>query len=365
MFFRRKLPVYRQAEAAECGLACVGMVAAFWGKEYDLPALRRMFPVTMQGASLNDLIRTARRLGLATRALKVELGAVPRLALPAILHWEFNHFVVLARVGKDHVIIHDPATGKRRINLPELSRSFTGVVLELRPDADFKPEKRRSRVSLWSFFRQVKGLGMPLAELLVLSLLLQLVAIVMPFFTQMAIDYVVPANDAELLKVFALGFGIIYLLRPVIEWLRNRLVIFVSTQFSSQLTSNLFRYLLSLPLPYFEKRSIGDLLTRLEASDRLRDLLVHGFVTALVDVLLGITTLIMMFYYSTLLGFVVLATTVVVLVLRLFFVPKLQMLVNDTLQKKGAEHQILITGKRARGDMEQSFHELHQLRRGA
>ncbi len=357
MFFRKKLPVYRQAEAAECGLACVGMVAAYWGKEYDLPALRRMFPITMQGAALNDLIRIARRLDLATRALKVELGAVPQLALPAILHWEFNHFVVLAKIGKDHVIIHDPATGKRRISLPELSRSFTGVVLELRPDAEFKPEKRKSRVSLWSFFGQVKGLGLPLAELLVLSLLLQLVAIVMPFFTQLAIDHVVPANDADLLKVFALGFGIIYLLRPIIEWLRNRLVIFVSTQFSSQLTSNLFRHLLSLPLPYFEKRSIGDLLTRLEASDRLRDLLVHGFVTALVDVLLGITTLIMMFYYSTLLGFVVLATTVVVLVLRMFFVPKLQMLVNDTLQKKGLEQGEMIETLRGIASIKFSLRE--------
>ena len=342
MFFRRKLPVYRQAEAAECGLACIGMVAAYWGCEHDLPALRRQFPVTLQGASLNDLIRVARKLGLASRALKVDLGAIPKLTLPAVLHWEFNHFVVLAKVGKDHVIIHDPATGQRRVNLPELSRSFTGIVLELRPDANFKHEKHLSRISLWSFFRQVKGLGLPLAQLLVLSLLLQLVAIAMPFFTQMAIDYVVPTNDADLLWIFALGFGIIYALRPLIEWLRSRLVIFVSTQFSSQLMSNLVRYLLSLPLPYFEKRSIGDLLTRLEASDRLRDLLVHGFVTALVDILLGITTLVMMFYYSTLLGFVVLATTVVVLVLRLFFVPRLQMLVNDTLHKKGAEQGEII-----------------------
>ncbi|MDQ7012156.1 MAG: cysteine peptidase family C39 domain-containing protein, partial [Mariprofundaceae bacterium] len=173
MFFRKTLPVYRQAEAAECGLACIGMVAAYWGKEYDLPALRRKFPITLQGASLNDLIRVSKNMGLASRALKVDLGALPKLALPAILHWEFNHFVVLAKIGKDHVIIHDPAVGKRRISLPELSRSFTGVVLELRPDADFRKGKEKSRIGLWSFFRQVKGLGFPLAQLLVLSLLLQ------------------------------------------------------------------------------------------------------------------------------------------------------------------------------------------------
>ena len=342
MFFVKKLPIFRQTEAAECGLACVGMVASYWGKDFDLPALRRKFPITLQGAALNDLIRVSNNLGLATRALKVELGAIPKLALPCILHWEFNHFVVLSKVGKDHVIIHDPGVGKRKISLPELSKSFTGVVLELRPQADFKREKQKSRISLFSFFGQVRGLVTPLIQLLVFSLLIQLAAIVMPFFTQMAIDFVAPTNDQNLLKVLALGFGVIFVLRPLVEWLRNRLVIYVSTQFSSQLTSNLIRFMLSLPLPYFEKRSIGDLLTRLEASDRLRDLLTQGFITAFVDVLLGIATLAMMFYYSTILGVVVLVTTVIVLVIRLFFIPNLQMLVNETLQKKGQEQAELI-----------------------
>jgi len=127
MFFGKTLPIFRQTEAAECGLACVGMVAAYWGKDFDLPTLRRKFPITLQGAALNDLIRVANNLGLGTRALKVELGAIPQIALPAILHWEFNHFVVLSKIDKDHVIIHDPAVGKRKISLPELSKSLARV----------------------------------------------------------------------------------------------------------------------------------------------------------------------------------------------------------------------------------------------
>ncbi len=331
-----------QSEAAECGLACVGMVASYWGKEYDLPALRRKFPITLQGASLNDLIRVSKNLGLASRALKVDLGALQKIALPAILHWEFNHFVVLSKIGKDHVIIHDPGVGKRKISLSELSKSFTGVVLELRPDQKFKKEKVHSRISLFSFFGQVSGLVTPLIQILVFSLIIQLVAIVMPFFTQMAIDSVAPTSDIQLLKVLALGFGAIFALRPIIEWLRNRLIIFVSTQFSAQLTSNLVKYLFSLPLPYFEKRSIGDLLTRLEASDRLRDLLTEGFIAAFVDVLLGIVTIAMIFYYSFWLGIIVLITTALVLIIRLFFIPNLRMLVNETLQKKGREQAELI-----------------------
>ena len=346
MFFGKTLPIFCQTEAAECGLACVGMVAAYWGKDFDLPALRRKFPITLQGASLNDLIRVASNLGLGTRALKVALGAIPQVSLPAVLHWEFNHFVVLSKIGRDHVIIHDPAVGKRKISLPALSKSFTGVVLELKPTADFKPEREKTRVSLFSFFRQVRGLTTPLIQLLVFSLIIQLIVIVMPFFTQLAIDYVAPTNDKNLLIVLAFGFGAIFALRPLIEWLRSRLVIYVSTQFASQLTSNIVRFLLSLPLPYFEKRSIGDLLTRLEASERLRDLLTQGFITAFVDLLLGIVTLAMMFYYSTALGAVVFITMILVLVIRLFFIPNLQMLVNETLQKRGMEQAELIESLR-------------------
>jgi len=342
IFFRKNLPVFLQSEAAECGLASVGMVASYWGKEYDLPALRRRFPITLQGASLNDLIRVSKKLGLATRALKVDLGALQKISLPAILHWEFNHFVVLSKIGKNYVTINDPAVGKRKILLSELSKSFTGVVLELRPDQKFKKERVRSQISLFSFFIQVSGLVTPLIQILVFSLIIQLVAIIMPFFTQMAIDSVTPTNDVELLKVLALGFGVIFALGPLVEWLRNRLIIFVGTQFSSQLTSNLVKYLFSLPLPYFEKRSIGDLLTRLEASDRLRDLLTEGFISAFVDVLLGILTLAMIFYYSYWLGVIVAVSTTLVLIIRLFFIPNLRMLVNETLQKKGREQAELI-----------------------
>ena len=346
MFFRKTLPIFRQSEAAECGLACLGMVASYWGKDYDLPALRRKFPITLQGAALDDLVRVSKNLGLTTRTLTLEMGELPQIALPAIIHWEFNHFVVLSKIGKNHVIIHDPATGQRKVSLPELSKSFTGVVLEMRPDADFQTEKVKSRISLYKFFSQVRGLLTPLIQILVFSILIQFVAIVMPFFTQMAIDSVAPTNDLDLLKVLALGFGVIFALRPLIEWLRNRLIIYVSTQFSSQLTSNLIRYLFSLPLPYFEKRSIGDLLTRLEASDRLRDLLTQGFITAFVDVLLGIVTLAMMFYYSIKLGVVILITTALVLIIRLFFIPNLRMLVNETLQKRGREQAELIESLR-------------------
>ncbi len=346
MFHRRSLPVYLQSEAAECGLACVGMVAAYWGRQLDMPALRRRFPVSLQGARLSDLIRSSERLGLKANALRVEMSRLPEVHLPAVIHWEFNHFVVLKRLTRKHAIIHDPGVGERRIALDEFSKSFTGIVLSLLPSTDFKSEQVKSTIGLGSVVRGVSGLTGPLMQTLLLSLCIQLIAIALPFFTQLAIDDVVPTGDLDLLFVLALGFGVVYLSRPVIEWLRQRLVIYLSVQFSAQMMANVVGYLLALPLSFFESRSIGDLLSRLEASERLRDLLTQGFVVSVVDVVLALVTLVMMFYYSTTLGSIVAATMILVIALRFAYIPELRRLVNEMLQRRGLEQSELIESLR-------------------
>lgn len=329
MFARHKLPVYLQAEATECGLACIGMIAAYWGREIDLPALRRRAPPSLQGTRLSDRIRIADGLDLSSRALKAELDGLREVRLPAILHWDFNHFVVLKKLGKSHAIIHDPGVGERRASLDALSRSFTGIVPELQPNASFRPERVRDTIRLGALMGAVKGLTGPVMQILLISTGLQLVMIAQPFFTQLAIDHVVPTRDLDLLQVLAIGFTAIYASGPIMDWLRTRLIIFVSIQFSEQMSSNVTRYLLSLPLGFFEKRSIGDLLT-------------HGFATALIDAVLAAVMLVMIFYYSPILGWIALLTAVLVVVLRLAFLPAIRHLVNETLQRKGQEQSELI-----------------------
>jgi len=337
-----RLPVIRQSEVSECGLACLGMIATFNGKTFDLPSLRRRFPVSIQGATLNDLIRIAQAMEFRARALRVELDGLKDVRLPAILHWDFAHFVVLKSISRNHVIIHDPALGERKVSLAELSASFTGVALELTPAPEFKREKNVQRIRLLEIFRQTTGVTVPLLQVLAFSLIIQAIALIIPFYSQLAIDKVVPVGDTGLLRVLALGFGIFYVLDPVVTWMRARLVIYVSMQLSAQLTANMVRALLALPLPFFEKRSIGDVLTRLEAAERLRELLSEGFVAILVDSLLAVLTLAMMFYYAPTLAVVVIVMTVLMAAIRLGFVPILQRLVNDQLQKQGSEQSELI-----------------------
>ncbi|HEY8709206.1 MAG TPA: cysteine peptidase family C39 domain-containing protein, partial [Burkholderiaceae bacterium] len=131
----RRVPMILQTEAAECGLACVAMVASQHGLRIDLPTLRQRFPVSLKGATMADLVRLAGQLQLNSRALRAEMQHLPELVLPCVLHWDLNHFVVLIEMSRGVAVIHDPARGVRRLSLAEVSKHFTGVVLELTPQA--------------------------------------------------------------------------------------------------------------------------------------------------------------------------------------------------------------------------------------
>lgn len=346
MFFKGKVPVYLQAEHAECSLACIGMVAAYWGKEYDLPTLRQRFPVSMRGANLRDMVQVAQSLGLIARPLKAELLGLRKLMLPVILHWGFDHFVVLTEISRNHVLIHDPAVGKRRISLAELSDGFTGVLLDIQPAIEFRKDKLRKKVGFFSIFGQTAGLFLPLVQLIIFSFFVQLSILIIPFFSQVSIDQAVPSGDLPLVKILAIGFGIFFILNPVAAWLRQRLIIFITAQFSVQLMRNLVKYLLSLPVSYFEKRSVGDLLTRLDASERLRDLITHGFILSLIDIIMIVISIVMMFYYSYVIGLVVLLSCLLVVSFRIIFIPIISLRVNETLQQQGRQQGELIESLR-------------------
>src|SRR5471032_909964 len=156
---RRRLPVILQTEAAECGLACLGMIAGFHNFRVDLPALRARFSVSLKGTTLDSLIRMAHALKLGSRPVKLDIDQLDRLSLPCVLHWNFNHFVVLHKIGARTAVIHDPAFGARTVGQEELSRCFTGVALELWPAPDFEPQAAAPSLALRSLLGGVHGLS--------------------------------------------------------------------------------------------------------------------------------------------------------------------------------------------------------------
>jgi ATP-binding cassette, subfamily B, bacterial CvaB/MchF/RaxB len=295
---RSKLPLVLQTEAAECALACLAMVASFHGQRCDLAELRGRFSLSLKGATMADLVRMAAQLGLASRALRAEPEHLAKLQLPCILHWDFKHFVVLAEVRGGRALLYDPVAGRRWITLAELSRHFTGVALELRPGADFAPKVAPPRIRWQQLLGRITGLKRSLAQILALALALELLVLLSPFFMQWVVDGVLVSADHDLLVTLGLGFGLLVLLQVGIGALRSWAVLQLSASLNLQWLGNVFTHLLRLPLDWFGKRHLGDILSRFNSVQQMQQTLTTSFIEAVLDGLMVIITLGMMWIYS-------------------------------------------------------------------
>jgi ATP-binding cassette subfamily B protein RaxB len=300
--FAPRLPLLLQTEATECGLACLTMVADYHGYHTDLVSLRRRFPVSLKGATLANLIQVAGQLGLGTRPLKLDLEHLAKLKCPCILHWNFNHFVVLKGANAKTVTIHDPAFGLRILPWDEVSKAFTGVALELWPAAEFKPQEQHQIVRLRSLMGRVTGLFASCAQVLLLALALEVFALVSPFFLQWVIDNVITSADRDLLTTLTLGFGLLMLMQQAVSAMRSWVLLYMGTTLSLQWRANVFSHLIRLPVQYFEKRHLGDVVARFGATDQIQRGLTISFIEAILDGLMTFVTLGMMFLYSPTLG---------------------------------------------------------------
>jgi ATP-binding cassette subfamily B protein RaxB len=305
-----------QSEAAECGLTALAMVGRHHGLHVGLPEMRQRFPLSLKGAKLNQLIQIAQQLGFSTRPLRLEMENLGKLNLPCILHWDLNHFVVLAKVGKTKVTILDPAVGKRTLTRAEVSKHFTGVALELTPSADFKPRKAAPAIGVRQLTGPVRGLWRALAQILLLSIALQVFLVLAPFLMQWVVDQVLVSADRDLLVVLGLGFGLAMLLQVGIGLLRGWSVVYLSSRLGLQWMGNVFAHALRLPLDYLEKRHLGDITSRMGSVQAIQRTLTTSFVEAIIDGLMAVVTLGMMLLYSWKLALVTLLAVALYLGIR-------------------------------------------------
>ncbi len=316
------VPVVLQTEAAECGLACLAMVAGAYGMDTDLPTLRQRFSLSLQGLTLADLVGMAEALQLNSRALRAELDELAQLQRPCILHWDLNHFVVLVALRRGEALIHDPARGARWLKLEEVSRHFTGVALELQPAPGFTPARQRRHVSLRQLLGPVVGLKRSLLQILALALALELFVLLTPFFMQWVVDGVIVSADRDLLLTLGLGFGLLVLIQAATAAARSWAVLVLSATLNLQWLVNVFAHLMRLPVAWFEKRHAGDVFSRFGSLQEIQRTLTTSFVEAVMDGLLVLLTLAVMLVYSVKLTLVVLVAVAVYALMRwLFFRP--------------------------------------------
>jgi len=287
-----------QTEATECGVACLAMVASFHGHDVDLASLRRRFSTSLKGTTLARVMAMAGQLGLTSRPLKVSLKELPHLNTPCILHWDLNHFVVLQRAGKRFLTIHDPAHGIRKMRYREASEHFTGVALELSPAADFAPVTERQRISMRGLTGTIRGLLPALGQILLLALGLEVFALAGPFYMQWVLDQVLVSGDRDLLTLLAMGFIGIAAFSAIIAAVRSWAVTWLSATIAVRWSSNLFCHLMHLPLDWFEKRHVGDVVSRFGSLQTIQHTLTTQFIGSLLDGLLSLASLLVMALYS-------------------------------------------------------------------
>ncbi|WP_264574849.1 peptidase domain-containing ABC transporter [Sphingobium sp. B11D3A] len=292
---RRRIRQILQTEAAECGLASLAMVANWHGHELDLNALRQRFGVSARGMTLRQLMQTADDMQLLPRPLKLDLAGLHLLHLPAILHWDLNHFVVLERVEPGRAYVVDPVGIARWYKFDELGRHFSGVALELRPSQDFQSVRARRRLRFRDLWSGMTGARRTFAQTVILSIVMQIFILASPFYLRTAVDEVLPAQDGGLLLTLALGFGALALIGAGAALLRKYVLLSSGALLSFGITSNIVRHLFRLPIAWFEKRKVGDILTRVQSVLPIQRFLIESAPLALIDGTLSVLTLVMMF----------------------------------------------------------------------
>ncbi|QOY23618.1 peptidase domain-containing ABC transporter [Xanthomonas citri] len=295
---KKRVDPIMQSEAAECALACLAMLAQFYGNECGLPALRRRYSSTLKGMSLNQVIEVADDMGFDCRALRAELDYLREVQAPVILHWNMNHFVVLAGTKGSKLVINDPAQGRRLMPMGEVSKYFTGVLLELEPSTSFRRASKSSTVPLSALTGRISGLKRVLIQIFALALAIEALGLSIPLQAQWAVDQISESNGKVILTVAAI-FSLVIIIQAGLNLARAWLISWLGSNISTQWVINIFSHLIRLPLDFFEKRHLGDIMSRFGSIHWIQAILTGSFVTALLDGLTGSLALVLLFIYST------------------------------------------------------------------
>lgn len=343
----RRLPILVGAEAAECGLVCLAMVGAWHGHRVDLNGLRQRYALSNTGATLRSIMDLADRLQLSSRALRIDLDGLWQIKTPAILHWDLNHFVVLRGVSRRSVTIHDPASGLRRLTWEQASTHFTGVALELTPSASFVPIHAKAPTRITHLWSRIDGFWPAVGQVAGLSIALQVFAFATPFYIQLVVDQAIARSDAALLLTLAIAFGCLVLLQTVVEALRAWTLLAVGQLANFQITGNLIRHLLRVRADFFEKRHIGDLVSRLGSVKILQDLITRGIAAALIDGAMAILAAALLVIYSRPLAIVVGMAVLLHFAVAMAAYPMMRRRLEEQLNEDANEQSYLMETLRA------------------
>ena len=337
----RRIPYIQQMSATECGVACLSMVLAWFGKHVSLAELRQVAGVNRDGATALSILHAARWYGLRARGVKLEMDALPYLDRGAILHWEFSHFVVFDRLREDGVEIVDPASGRRIVSFDQFNRSFTGIALTLSPAEEFRQTGEQRNV-VWSYVRQFLGQTRLWVRIIVVSALLQLFALGLPLLTGTLVDRVIPRGDTGLLQLLGAGLIGIVVFSALALVLRAQLLLHLRTRLDVKMTLGFLDHLVSLPFSFFQQRAEGDLMMRVNSNTTIREMLTSSALSGMLDGILAISYLAILLLAHPAMGALVLSLALLQAAVFIFSARRYQDLMTRDLQTQAKAQSYLV-----------------------
>lgn len=303
----KRVPELRQMSAVECGACCLAMILSYYGRTTSVSEVQERCGVGRDGLSALAIVKAARQYGLRVRAVTLKKNDARFVTFPAIVHWEFNHFVVVERWSSRQVDIVDPAVGRRRLTAEEFDEGFTGVLLMLEPGAQFERQAPKRTLSLWTYLSSLPHMYRMVAQIIGTSLFLQILGLGAPLLTALVVDYIIPTRASNLLILLGSGMLFLVLTQGVTKLLRAALLIYLQTRLDAQMMLNFFEHLLSLPYRFFQMRLNGDLLARVESNTAIRDMLTSQMISTLLDSCSVVVYLIILLIQSRLIAGVAIA----------------------------------------------------------
>lgn len=334
-----------QNESQECGLACMAMIANAYGHNVNMPYMRSVHQVTGGGMSLAELYNLAGVFGFDARGLAVQnTDEMDALKLPAILHWEGQHYVVLERISGGRFYIHDPSIGPRAFDKDDFERYFSGVVLELEPRLAMDKIAAKDGLTFWDVVKSTNGFREATRRILIVSSAVGVLALATPILLQISLDFVLPQSDVDLLGILTIGLCALLLFEAIGRWLRDVVILRTSVGMQVQFTRSVVGHGLRLPLRYFEARHPGDFVTRLDSIDQVKAFASDGLVRSVADALVSVLSVALMFYYSTSMTLMVLATLAAAIGARALYLARTRDATNESLAARTVEVSTLLDG---------------------
>jgi ABC-type bacteriocin/lantibiotic exporter with double-glycine peptidase domain len=337
------------------------MVLRYWGRDVSLAEVHERCNVGRDGANARDIGAAARTYGLQVSPYTVDLDELADAPVPAILHWSFSHFVVLERFSVSHATIVDPGGGRREVSRRELSEQFTGILLGLTPGPGFDEAEVESETPSWKVVtrRALQGSGVRrlMAEILAVSLVLQVLGLSVPLLTRAVVDQIVPQGLDSVMTVIGAGIVVLLLTVGVATYLRGLFLVLLQSRLDVRLMVGFFEHVLALPYRYFQERSTGDLLQRLSSNVEIRNILSSQILAGVLDGAMVIVYALVLVIVDPVFGMVALLLGAVQIALLVVTTPKMTMLVAEQLTEEARSQSFLVESLAGVGTLKSSGSE--------